>query len=281
MRPVAQHLSALLRRPVPATGDAVGLGTEDAVARLKPGQLAHAGEPALPSGGRGQRPGVREAARELRRRLRERRVRDGASRTCLDGRRRGDPAGLRRAPDGARDPQPLAPARGSRPPVRGGHRRGQGLGQDQGPRCAPRARRPDPHRRRHGQHVPRRAGPHRRQEPARAGARRGRRAHHRGRRGEGRQAPAADRRRRREGGDARGRAQDRARAQDPQLVVGRGRRTGVPRGLRDRAQGRADRAVERPDGRVRGAHLRRWHPLHGAVPGRACRRGRDRRRRGR
>ena len=39
MRPVAQHLSALLRRPVPATGDAVGLGTEDAVARLKPGQM--------------------------------------------------------------------------------------------------------------------------------------------------------------------------------------------------------------------------------------------------
>jgi phosphoglycerate kinase len=39
MRPVAQHLSALLKRPVPATGDAVGLGTEDAVRRLKPGQI--------------------------------------------------------------------------------------------------------------------------------------------------------------------------------------------------------------------------------------------------
>jgi phosphoglycerate kinase len=39
LRPVAQHLSALIRRPVPATGDAVGAGTQDAVARLKPGQL--------------------------------------------------------------------------------------------------------------------------------------------------------------------------------------------------------------------------------------------------
>ena len=39
MRPVAQHLSALIKRPVPATGDAVGLGTEDAVRRLKPGQI--------------------------------------------------------------------------------------------------------------------------------------------------------------------------------------------------------------------------------------------------
>jgi phosphoglycerate kinase len=39
LRPVAQHLSALLRRPVPATGDAVGAGTQDAVARLKAGQV--------------------------------------------------------------------------------------------------------------------------------------------------------------------------------------------------------------------------------------------------
>jgi phosphoglycerate kinase len=38
LRPVAQHLSGLLRRPVPCTGDAIGLGTTDAVGRLKPGQ---------------------------------------------------------------------------------------------------------------------------------------------------------------------------------------------------------------------------------------------------
>jgi phosphoglycerate kinase len=39
LRPVAQRLSAILRRPVPVTGDALGVGTRDAVARLKPGQL--------------------------------------------------------------------------------------------------------------------------------------------------------------------------------------------------------------------------------------------------
>jgi phosphoglycerate kinase len=38
LRPVAQRLSQLLRMSVPATGDALGLGTEDAVGRLKPGQ---------------------------------------------------------------------------------------------------------------------------------------------------------------------------------------------------------------------------------------------------
>ncbi len=39
LRPVAARLSALLRRPVPVTGDALGIGTRDAVARLKPGQM--------------------------------------------------------------------------------------------------------------------------------------------------------------------------------------------------------------------------------------------------
>jgi phosphoglycerate kinase len=39
LRPVAQHLSELIKRPVPATGDAIGAGTVDAVNRLKPGQL--------------------------------------------------------------------------------------------------------------------------------------------------------------------------------------------------------------------------------------------------
>ena len=39
LRPVAQRLSALLNRPVPITGDPLGIGTRDAVARLKPGQL--------------------------------------------------------------------------------------------------------------------------------------------------------------------------------------------------------------------------------------------------
>jgi len=39
LRPVAQWLSALLKMPVPITGDPLGVGTHDAVARLKPGQV--------------------------------------------------------------------------------------------------------------------------------------------------------------------------------------------------------------------------------------------------
>ena len=39
LRPVAQWLSALLKLPVPITGDPLGTGTRDAVARLKPGQV--------------------------------------------------------------------------------------------------------------------------------------------------------------------------------------------------------------------------------------------------
>jgi phosphoglycerate kinase len=39
LRPVAERLGQLLGRAVPVTGDAIGVGTSDAVGRLKPGQL--------------------------------------------------------------------------------------------------------------------------------------------------------------------------------------------------------------------------------------------------
>ncbi len=39
LRPVGQRLGELLRRNVPVTGDALGVGTEDAVKRLRPGEL--------------------------------------------------------------------------------------------------------------------------------------------------------------------------------------------------------------------------------------------------
>ena len=39
LRPVGQRLSELLRRNVPVTGDALGLGTEDAVKRLRAGEV--------------------------------------------------------------------------------------------------------------------------------------------------------------------------------------------------------------------------------------------------
>lgn len=38
LRPVGQRLSELLRRNVPVTGDALGIGTEDAVKRMRPGE---------------------------------------------------------------------------------------------------------------------------------------------------------------------------------------------------------------------------------------------------
>ena len=39
LRPVAERLSQLLKMPVPVTGDALGVGTEDAIKRLRDGQL--------------------------------------------------------------------------------------------------------------------------------------------------------------------------------------------------------------------------------------------------
>ncbi|MDQ3447711.1 MAG: phosphoglycerate kinase [Chloroflexota bacterium] len=39
LRPVAERLSGLLRFRVPVTGDALGIGTSDAIGRLKPGQM--------------------------------------------------------------------------------------------------------------------------------------------------------------------------------------------------------------------------------------------------
>src|SRR5438034_6321359 len=39
LRPVAQRLTELLRQNVPVTGDALGAGTEDAVKRLRPGEI--------------------------------------------------------------------------------------------------------------------------------------------------------------------------------------------------------------------------------------------------
>ncbi len=39
LRPVGARLTQLLRRNVPVTGDALGIGTEDAIKRLRPGEL--------------------------------------------------------------------------------------------------------------------------------------------------------------------------------------------------------------------------------------------------
>jgi phosphoglycerate kinase len=39
LRPVGERLTQLLRRNVPVTGDALGIGTEDAIKRLRPGEV--------------------------------------------------------------------------------------------------------------------------------------------------------------------------------------------------------------------------------------------------
>src|ERR1700693_3523667 len=39
LRPIGERLTQLLRRHVPVTGDALGIGTEDAVKRLRPGEV--------------------------------------------------------------------------------------------------------------------------------------------------------------------------------------------------------------------------------------------------
>ena len=104
-----------------------GIGTEDARQAAPAGRGPPAREPPLPRRGGGERPGLRRGARLVRRRLRQRRVRDGAPGARLDGRHRQAPAGLRRAADGARDRDALEAARGAGAPVRGDPRRRQGL----------------------------------------------------------------------------------------------------------------------------------------------------------
>ena len=100
------------------------------------------------------------------------------------------------------------------------------------------------------------------------------------RRGEGRAHRAAQRCGRRQGGDPGSRAQGRARPQDPQFLVRGGYRARQPGGVRDGARRCPHDPLERPPGRLRGAHLRRWDARHGALsrPARRGRRDRGRRR---
>ena len=112
--------------------------------------------------------------------------------------------------------------------LRGRARRGQGVGQDQGPRQPPhQGRRPRP-RRRDGEHVPPRPGPQRRQEPGRARSGRRRPPDPRRGRGAGRAGGPAGRRDRRQGGHPRHRVQDAARREDPGELAHRRRRRPEP-----------------------------------------------------
>ena len=114
-------------------------------------------------------------------------------------------------------------------PVRGDHRRGQGLRQDQGPQEPARQGGHHGHRRRHGQHLPARPGQGGRQEPGRARPGGGRQGDPRRGRGEGRQDRPAGRRDRGQGGHPRHRVQDAVRREGPGELAHRGRGQAEPR----------------------------------------------------
>ena len=191
LRPVAERLSALLRLNVPCTGDALGVGTEDAVRRLRPGEALllenlrfhpqeEKNDPAFAKAlaayadvyvndafGTAHRAhastyGVAELLPAYAGFLMEREIQ-------YLGRLVEDPAAA----------------------VRRDHRRRQGLGQDQGPREPHEQGRHPRRRRRDGQHLPPRPGQGRRQEPGRARSRRGRPADHGGGRGAGRRSSSS------------------------------------------------------------------------------------------
>ena len=146
-----------------------------------------------------ERPGAGRGDGRARRFLRQRRLLRRAPRPCLDRRPRPPPAGLCRPGDGGGAEGARARARQSRAPGRGGGRRRQGLDQAGRAQAPGRQGRSSDHRRRHGQHLPRRARRRCRQEPvrARSGFDRGRDT---GRRGAGElHRPSSLRRRRRQG----------------------------------------------------------------------------------
>ena len=168
LRPVGQRLTELIRRNVPVTGDALGVGTEDAVKRLRPGELLLLENLRFHAEEEQNDPNFAAKLAELRGRLRQRRVRDGPSGPRVDRRDREAPAGLCRVPDGARARALSDAPRVAGPPVRRDPRRRQGLRQDQGHRQpADQGGHARP-RWRHGQHVPARPGQGRGQEPRRA-----------------------------------------------------------------------------------------------------------------
>ncbi len=176
LRPVGQRLTELIRRNVPVTGDALGVGTEDALKRMRPGEIVLLENLRFHPEEEANDPAFAVDARVVRGRLRQRRLRHGASRARLDRRHRRAPARLRGTPDGARADDALPAPRIARAPVRRDPRRREGQRQDRGHRQPAHEGRPARARRRHGQHLPARAGQDDRQEPRRARSSRGRAA---------------------------------------------------------------------------------------------------------
>ena len=239
--------------------DCIGEPAKAAIATAGAGRRRPAREPALPSRGREERPGVRRSS--------WRRSATSTSTTRSDRRIARTPrpraivqhvkesaAGLLMAAEveylGKR-------ARESRPAVRRDPRRREGVGQARGDREPDPARRRAADRRRDGLHVPqgaRRAGRQvaRRGRPARRGARRRARAKARGlaARAAGRSRRRAEARGGRAGGDARRRRPGDRRSHGARHRSEDGR--DLSRGDRRREDGR----LERPDGRVRDRRVR-------------------------
>ena len=254
-------------KTVPVTGDALGAGTEDAVRRLRNGEVLLLENLRFHAEEEKNDPQFAEAARRLLRRLRQRRVRDGAPRARLDRRDREAPPGLRRLPDGEGDREPRACcstnpehpfaaiiggakvsdkikvlknllAKVDIMVIGGGMANTFLLAQGKADR----------------------------QEPGRARPRRGRPRDPRRGRGEGRQDRPAGGRGRGQGGHPRHRVQDALRRQGPGQLAHRGPGQAEPREHRGGPGRRPDRALERPAGRVRDPVVRARHQGDRPVP---------------
>ena len=155
-----------------ASSTIAGPEAQRAVATLQPGDVAHPRKYPLPCRRGEERPGARQRHGGARRFLRQRRLLRRPPRPRLDRGRRPSAAGLCRPGDGGGAEGARSGARRSRAAGRGGRRRRQGL--DQARRAPPPRRqgRSSDHRRRHGQHLPRRARRRCRQVALRARSRR-------------------------------------------------------------------------------------------------------------
>ena len=159
----------------PGAGRAAPVAAARAAGRVRAGLRGRAGgegrgrdeargrpaprERALPGGGGEERRGAGQTARRPLRRLRQRRLRHGASGTLLQRGHRQVREGARgRSPDEERDRLFREGARLPRPSAGGDLRRGEDLRKDRGDQQRPRQGGQDPDRRGDGEHLPRRAG---------------------------------------------------------------------------------------------------------------------------
>ena len=179
LAPVARTLEHRLGSPVAFASDCVGPEAEKAVAALRPAASSSSRTSASTQGEEANDPAF-AGARRPRRRLRERRVRDGPPRARLDGRNGGAlPARAARdrpphgeGADGAREGRHR-----HRPAVRRDPRRREDPRQDRGAEDPRREGGRHPRRRRHGEPLrrgarpPRRAGRSSRRRASRSPAR--------------------------------------------------------------------------------------------------------------